>query len=152
MTTAKLLTGGPLVRFNEDGLRVLQDTVSIDLGVYEPELHEWAKAEGQEGFVQKSAFRTTILMLAKGFIYNGASIPGPLMWLMGAKELYEVAGLFHDALYQRSAPRGTSDGVFRRIARSGSKRVTKFRGALGWFGLRVGGWWTHRKWRRNKEN
>lgn len=140
MPTAKLLTDRPLVRFNEDGLRVLWEPCAVDLGVYIAELHavEMVRAE-------TSAEGTTILRVPVGFVYDGASIPKLSQYLVGDKETWELAGLFHDALYRWQAPRGAADRVFWIIARSGSKRVGPVRGWLGYAGLRLFGGLAYRR-------
>jgi len=141
VTTARLLTERPLVEFNDEGLRVLKRELAVDLGCHIVELHEWGGT-----CVSTSPDGTTMLIVPSGFVYNGASIPSLLLLhsVMGDRELYEAAGVFHDFLYREQAPRSTSDFVFWLIARSGSKQVTPARGWFGWAGLRIGGWIAYR--------
>jgi hypothetical protein len=138
VTTARLLTPPPIVRFDGDtGRRVLAETVGVCLGRHVLDL-------GQVGGVEHHTSGTRIYV-PQGFEYDGASIPWFAEPVMGARELYEVAGLLHDALYRWQAPRGPSDYVFWLVARSGSRHVGPVRGWLGWAGLRVGGWVAYRR-------
>ncbi len=138
MPTARLLTPPPTVRFDgQTGLRVLADTVGVDLGRHVLELGD---APGVEHVAS-----ATRIYVPGGFVYDGASIPSLALPIMGARELYEVAGLVHDALYRWQVPRGPADLVFWIVARSGSRHVTATRAWLGWAALRAGGWVAYRR-------
>ena len=139
MTTARLLTERPQVEFDEDGERILSRPLIVDLGVTIQALHEW-----RSDVVGTSERWTTTISVPAGFIYNGASIPALAHPIMGDKELYEAASVFHDALYGWQAPRGLADLVFWIVARSGSKQVTPVRAWCGWAALRIGGWVAYR--------
>lgn len=141
MPTARLLTDRPLVRFDIEGRRVLAEPCVVDLGVHIPELHAW---DGARAVISPDG--TTILTVPAGFVYDGASLPSLALvsWMMGPKELWETAGLFHDALFRWQSGRAVADRVFWIIARSGSKQVGPVRGFIGWAGLRIGGGFAYR--------
>lgn len=153
MTTARCLSPLPQPRVAfDDGQRVLLEECVVDLGMPFPELAEWALerqlAGGPDWRVSHSHAYTTVLRVPPGFRYDGASIPGVAQsMLMGAKENYEIAGLFHDWAYREQMPRALADQVFHIIARSGSRQVGPIRGWLGWAALRVGGWKAYRRYR-----
>ena len=147
MTTAFLLSERPLVRFNEDGDRKLQEDLVVDLGVRVPELHRWYEREQlTNDCISVSKSGTTIVKVPAGLIYDGASIPWWSRPVIGSKEKYEVAAVIHDAFYLWQVPRAIADHVFWLISRSGSKSVNRARGWLGWAGLRLGGWWAYWKY------
>lgn len=140
MTTATLLSGRPLVEIGADGLRVLARDLVVDLGQHVLELGE---VDGVE-----HSIRSTVVTVPAGFVYDGASLPWWSRPVLGPDERWECAGLCHDWCYRRQAQRAASDFVFWLIARSGSRHTGPVRGALGWAGLRVGGWWAYRRYSR----
>jgi len=146
--SAKLLSDRPLVEFDDDGNRVLQRTLKVDLGQALSALHRWGK---HADAITMSKTGTTVLTVREGFVYNGASF-----WLarafLGRRELYEAAACLHDQLAQWVAPRGASDEVFRIVSCSG-RGVKNWQARAAWIGLRLGGWvawWGHRRRQRLK--
>ncbi len=139
MPTARLLTGRPLVEFDDDGRRVLAREVSVDL---------CERVACLDAFAVLSPDQTTILTVPAGFVYDGASIPSlaVLSWVMGPRERFETAGLLHDWCYRVQVARDVADYVFWLVARSGSKHVGPVRAWLGWAGVRVGGWRAYRSY------
>ncbi len=53
----------------------------------------------------------------------------------------DVAGCCHDLAYRIGVPRGPADRIWRVVSTSGHRRVTRPGGAIGWLGLRLGGWY-----------
>ena len=159
MTTARLISKRPLVRFDDEGRRVLQEELIVDLGQRVKDLitwdvAHWSKESGQvKRRVTTSRQETTVVTVPAGLVYDGASLPSGVLvrLLIGPKERYEVAAVLHDALYQWGAPRGASDRAFWIVSRSGERRVNRARGWLAWAGLRVGGWRAWRGHRRRRE-
>lgn len=150
MTTARLLSGPPLVEFPYgDERRRLEREVVIDLGERVPELERWAEERGfyhgPDWRVRRSGAGDTVVRVAAGMVYDGASIHALAQVVMGPKELYEIAAVIHDAFYRWQVPRDVSDHVFWLVARSGSRRVGSVRGALGWAALRALGWRAYRR-------
>lgn len=146
MTSAAFLTQ-PVTRW-VDARRVLVDDLTVDMGVRLSGLELWAEDRRLTDRVCLSTLATTtVIRIPAGFDYDGASIPWWAIPILGPKEEYECAGAIHDALYRWQAPRDLADEAFWIIARSGSKRVTPFRGWLGWAGLRLGGWIAYRRYR-----
>lgn len=152
-----MIVGGPGVPvriFPATGLRRSFADVSVALGVFVPELHEWDRGrcsvltlparrrcvfsyrEGGEGPSE------TLVSVPSGFEYDGASLPVSTLVriLAGPRERYELAGLVHDLLYRLQAPRAAADGVFRVIAESGEAHVGRLRGGLTYAALRAFGW------------
>ena len=157
MTTAILLSKRPLVRFDDEGRRVLREDLKIDLGQRVAALHIWDSLrqtrEGGPRRVTQSRRGNTIITVRAGLVYDGASLPAGLLvrLLAGPKERYEVAAAFHDALYLWGAPRDGSDLAFWIISRSGPKQVNRARGWAAWAGLRLGGWWAYWQHRRRQK-
>ena len=158
MTTARLISKRPLVRFDDEGRRVLQEELIVDLGQRVKDLVTWdvirqSREGGPRRITTSLNTRTTIIRVPAGLVYDGASLPSGILVriLAGLKERYEVAAVFHDALYLWGAPRGASDRAFWIISRSGRRRVNKVRGWLSWAGLRVGGWKAWRGHRRRRK-
>ncbi len=153
MTNARLISKRPLVRFDDEGRRVLQEDLIVDLGQHVKDLVTWdADHQSKEGGprrVWQSKKETTVIRVPAGLVYDGASLPSGVLirLLLGPKERYEVAAVLHDALYLWGAPRGASDQAFWIVSRSGKRRVNRARGWLAWAGLRVGGW---RAWRGHR--
>lgn len=146
MPTARLLTGRPLVEIDADGLRVLARDLAVDLGCIVPELHDWRAAHPEHGrLVSMSEAVSTVIRVAAGFRYDGASLPFFALPILGPKEGFEVAGVVHDACYRFQVGRAVADRVFWIVARSGSRQVGPVRGFIGWLGLRVGGWVAYRR-------
>lgn len=147
----KLLTSRPRVEFDEKGFHVLTEDVIIDLGVELPELEIWAirrELMGDENWlIRSSDTDTTQIRVPAGFKYDGASLPtlGLVRFIAGKKERYELAGLLHDLLYRRQAPKAVSDYVFWLVAKAGYQKVGPTRAWLTWAALRVFGGPAYRK-------
>lgn len=138
MSGARVTSGQPPFRRLDDGARVLLESVSVDLGEYVEELHastQYGATESPEG--------TTVVTVPAGFITDFSSIPSWAGWFMGPKSRYDFAGIVHDWLYRRGAPRGVSDDIWRHIARSGREHVGPVHGMVGWIALRAAGWWPY---------
>jgi hypothetical protein len=138
---------GPLQveRLDNGDRKLLRDLV-IDLGV------DLGLGDGElEGFsVSADGTRVTV---PKGFTTDFSSIPA------FARALYrfdsvDLAGCCHDYAYYVGVPRPEADEIWRLVAISGTRRVSRFRGRLGWIALRLGGWpayRSHAKRRRARE-
>lgn len=59
----------------------------------------------------------------------------------------DLAGCVHDVAYRVQVPRKAADRMWEIVATSGStprNRISRLRGRLGYWGLRIGGSWAYR--------
>lgn len=85
-------------------------------------------------------YRNVYLLIAKKFVYDGASIPFWLWWLLGSPFDYSFA-IIHDALYKsKLLPRHKADWIFLKVCKV--KGVSWWRRWLIYIGLRLFGWVT----------
>lgn len=84
-----------------------------------------------------------------GFETDYSSIPAAARWLVRWDRV-DIAGVVHDYLY-KEAPYGRrrADQMWRRVATRGDHHANWVQATLGYYGLRVGGWWAWRKHRAN---
>lgn len=80
-----------------------------------------------------------------GFETDFSSVPA------FARALYrfdsvDLAGCCHDLAYRVQVPRPVADRVWEIVATSGTRRVGRVRGFLGWAGLRLGGRWAYNRY------
>lgn len=91
-----------------------------------------------------------VITVPKGFPTDGASVPRPLWWLwppFGGD--YDQAAALHDWLYRtqfNNIDRVLADAILLEAMRVLGVRVAA-RLAI-YLGVRLGGWWTYRKYRR----
>lgn len=105
----------------------------------------------------------TKIVIPKGFIFDGASVPKPLWMLLSPTGLLFIPGLIHDYAYkynkllavdndgslidyQSGAGKAHWDKLFRETGVDVNGIV--FIDFLAWFALAIGGWspwWQHRK-------
>jgi hypothetical protein len=116
----------------ETGDRRLVRDLVIDLGAAMDE------AVGYPGFTG-STRGATLVTVPQGFETDFSSVPPPARVLYRFDSV-DLAGCCHDLAYRVGVPRRAADEIWRIVATSGERRVSPFRGRLGWLGLRVGGW------------
>ncbi len=97
------------------------------------------------------------VVIPKGFVFDGASIPRPLWFLLSPTGLLFIPGLIHDFAYRydylwavdrwgvvykykENAGQWYWDGVFRKVGTSvnGMALIDM----IGWLTLLLGGWWS----------
>lgn len=95
-----------------------------------------------------------VVRIPDGFIWNDASSPRALHWVIGPADCGEVGPLVHDALYQHGGElpeawfrgfwgatkysRLESDGIFREIMLE--EGIEERTARWAWLGVRLGGW------------
>lgn len=85
--------------------------------------------------------------VAAGFVFDFASIPRLVTWLVPKLGKYNKAAAVHDWLYvTQPVTRKDADGIFLRIMREES--VAWWRRHLMHFAVRIGGWLY---WNRNRK-
>jgi hypothetical protein len=106
-----------------------------------------------------------IIVIPKGFICDGASIPRPLWALLSPTGLLLIPGLVHDFAYRfdylwavrpsgpykyphGNAGRAFWDDLFWRVGKDVNGMLVI--DCLAWVALSLGGWWTWQKWRKPK--
>lgn len=93
-----------------------------------------------EPFRYRSALLDRVIEVPAGFVYDGASIPRPLWWLIGSPFTgrYRRAALVHDYLYAvHGCSREEADRVF--LEAMDEDRVPKWRRWAMYRGVRLGG-------------
>lgn len=140
MTTARLISPPLLVEWREDGRRVLQRELVVDVGLPLEIRHR-----DFDGF-DVSGRITTLVTVPRGFDHDGSSIPPWAGAIMGDEDGYEVAGVCHDYAYRVQLPRTEADRMWWIVARSSGPKgqVGPVRGFLGWAALRLFGWAAYR--------
>ncbi|MGF1753658.1 DUF1353 domain-containing protein [Vibrio makurazakiensis] len=105
-----------------------------------------------------------IIVIPKGFVFDGASIPRPLWMLLSPTGLLLIPGLIHDYAYrydklvcrdeqgnlidyQKGAGKAHWDKLFRDVGIE--VNGIAFIDVLAWLALFIGGWFTWRKHRKN---
>jgi len=131
MTTARLVSEPLRVDRLRNGDRRLVRDLAIDLGV------DVGLGEDRYPGFSVSDSGTTLVTVPEGFETDFSSIPS---W---ARALYrfdsvDLAGCCHDLAYRVGVPRKAADKIWQIVATSGERRVSRFRGWLGWLGLRIG--------------
>jgi hypothetical protein len=79
----------------------------------------------------------TVVTVPKCFVTDFSSIPHLARPLFRFDSV-DLAGCCHDLAYRVGVPRKTADKIWLIVATSGTRRVGRFRGRLGWLGLRIG--------------
>ena len=95
----------------------------------------------------------TEIIVPDGFETNFSSIPRFARSFIDWPRV-DIAGVVHDFLYwcpQKDVSRKRADAIWREMAGAGEHHANWFQRSLGWFGLRIGGWWAHRKARIARE-
>lgn len=132
MTTATRTSPPLRVDRLETGQRQLVRDLVIDLGV-DLELGD----DEYPGF-SVSPTGTTVVTVPRCFVTDFSSIPSAFRSLFRFDSV-DLAGCCHDLAYRVGVPRKVADRIWRIVATSGNRRVGRFRGGLGWIGLRIGG-------------
>lgn len=132
MERAQLKSGELQVQRLSDGRRRLLRDLEIDL-----------RTNLRLGNSRYPGFTTsrdshTVVTVSKGFATDFSSIPA------FARSLYrfdavDLAGCCHDWSYYVGVPKPEADEIWRLVAISGERRVSRWRGRLGWLALRIGG-------------
>ena len=144
MATARLISGSLQVERLDDGKRKLLRDLEIDLGA--------ALGLGNDeypGFTM-SAEGHTIVTVPKDFVTDFSSIP-TFARAFFRFDSVDLAGCCHDWAYREGVPRGVADEVWRLVATSGTRRVGKVRGRVGWLALRIGGWVAYHKHEKRRQ-
>ena len=79
----------------------------------------------------------TVVTVPACFVTDFSSIPSVARPFFRFDKV-DLAGCCHDLAYRVGVPRGKADQIWRIVATSGTRRVSKVRGFLGWVGLRIG--------------
>ena len=79
----------------------------------------------------------TVVTVPTCFVTDFSSIPGPARPFFRFDKV-DLAGCCHDLAYRVGVPRGKADRIWKIVATSGTRHVSKFRGYSGWLGLRIG--------------
>lgn len=91
-----------------------------------------------------------IVEVPKDFVTDYSSLPWGTRWLVHWSRV-DVAGVVHDYLYRCGGTmpdtysKAQSDRIWRWIALSGDRRAWPYQAWIGWFALRLFGWWAFRK-------
>lgn len=84
----------------------------------------------------------------KGEITDFSSLPFWARWVVRWSRV-DIAGVVHDKLYREGiVSRRTADYIWRLIAVDGDHHANWAQAWVCWVGLRVGGWWVWRKYRK----
>ena len=100
--------------------------------------------------VSMSVDGSRIVEVRKDFVTDYSSLPWGTRWLVHWSRV-DVAGVVHDYLYRCGVTlpdeytKAQSDRIWRWIALSGDRRAWRYQAWLGWFALRLFGWWAFRK-------
>jgi len=121
----------------DDGCRRLVRDLVIDLGV------DLGLGNDRHKGFSVSAAGTTRVTVHEGFVTDFSSVPG-LARALYRFDAVDLAGCCHDLAYSVGVERGVADRVWQIVATSGTRKVGRVRGWLGWLGLRVGGLWAYR--------
>ncbi|MGI9616215.1 MAG: DUF1353 domain-containing protein [Acidimicrobiales bacterium] len=140
MERAQLRSGELQVQRLSDGRRRLLRDLEIDLR------KDLRLGDGRYPGIT-SPDSSTVVTVPKAFVTDFSSIPA------FARALYrfdavDLAGCCHDWAYYVGVPKPQADEIWRLVAISGTRRVSRWRGRLGWLALRVGG---HRAYRSHAE-
>ncbi|MYB04893.1 MAG: DUF1353 domain-containing protein [Gemmatimonadetes bacterium] len=100
--------------------------------------------------VSRDVDGSDIVDIPRDFVTDYSSLPWGTRWLVHWSRV-DVAGVVHDYLYRCGGkvrdtyPKGQSDRIWRWIALSGDRRAWRYQAWLGWFALRLFGWWAFRR-------
>jgi len=95
---------------------------------------------GRDLFQLSKDYSEDGIEIAKGFIWNGVSVPWWLRWLIRPTDKTAEAGMVHDMLY------GSGNGVARKVADRVFLRelledgVNKVKAIAMYLGVRLVGW------------
>ena len=95
----------------------------------------------------------TKVTVRTGFETDFSSIPWFARSLVDWTKV-DIAGVVHDYLYwcrQNDISRKRADAIWLEMAGAGEHAANAFQRWLAWVGLRLGGWWAHRKARLTSE-
>ncbi len=135
------------VERQDDGRRLLLRDLVIDLHV------DLGLGDDRYPGFDRSTAGSTVITVPAGFDTDFSSIP----WV--ARALYrfdsvDLAGTCHDWAYYVGVPQPEADEIWRLVAISGTKRVSGWKGRLGWLALRAFGkfaWDDHAERRAARE-
>lgn len=102
-----------------------------------------------EPLIVRAAGRT--ITIPAGFETDYSSIPLGFRNLIHWSRV-DIAGVAHDYLYSIGADRKQADTVWACVAQQGTHHANFVQAALGYAGLRVGGWWAYRQHRKQREH
>lgn len=140
MISATVISGPLQDEREENGRRVLLRELIVSLNGSLPTL------KGIKGI--RVLKRHTMITIPKGFDTDYSSIPWFALSIMGPWQDHDIAGVVHDYLYKKQAPRKVADQIWRITASSGKRHVGPIRGFLGYLGLRVGGWKAYNSYKK----
>lgn len=131
MTTAKRISDLMRVdRLDTGDRRLVRDLVidlGIDLGLGNADY---------PCFTMAAEGSSTIVTVPAGFETDFSSIPS-LARALYRFDSVDLAGCCHDLAYRVGIPRDVADEIWRIVGTSGTRRVGRIRGRLGWLGLRL---------------
>lgn len=81
-------------------------------------------------------------VLPEGMESDGSSVPFFARWVIDRRKM-RISGWIHDYMYRTGIyDRKTADEVWRVVSETGreGQRTNRFQSALGYYGLRIGGW------------
>ena len=88
--------------------------------------------------------------IPKGFVTDFSSYPWYARLIVRFDKV-DIAGVIHDWLYCKGEiSRARADEIWRKVARAGARRANPLQAWLSWFGLRIGGWFSWRKYRQGR--
>ena len=140
---AALLRGQLQVERLDNGKRMLLRDLVIDLRV------DLGLGNAHEGFTV-SIHGHTIVTVPMGFETDFSSVPG-LARALYRFDSVDLAGCCHDWAYHVGVPQAKADEVWWLVAISGHQKVSRFKGRLGWLGLRLFGRFAYADHRRRRE-
>jgi len=122
----------------DSGMRRLVRDLVIDLGA-----DLGLGDTDYSGFTLSANRGTTLVTVPEGFETDFSSVPAFARMLYRFDSV-DLAGCCHDLAYRIGVPRDVADEIWRLVAVSGEQRVGRFRGRLGWIGLRLGARYAYR--------
>lgn len=122
----------------DSGMRRLVRDLVIDIGA-----NLGLGETDYAGFTLSASPTTTIVTVPEGFETDFSSVPAFARMLYRFDSV-DLAGCCHDLAYRIGVPRDVADEIWRLVAVSGEQRVGRFRGRLGWIGLRLGARYAYR--------
>ena len=131
MTTAHRTSKPLRVDRLKTGQRQLVRDLVMDLGV------DLGLGDGEYIGFSTSAEGNTVVTVPKCFVTDFSSIPSIARPFFRFDKV-DLAGCCHDLAYRVGVPRDKADKIWKIVATSGNRRVNRFRGSLGWLGLRIG--------------